>query len=173
MRIAKEACEGRSQNWRIGDFISYTLALLFQICYTGTKHIFLTFPANPSTKQFNQITKVSHPHHHTPTVIPHQTNREGYTKKLAEALQERADLNRNIEQLRKRLNSNVLVQEGERTAEEPERLKRELDASVERLAYLISRINLTNSQTKVDGSASASFIVYPSRLVWCGITVGV
>ena len=32
--------------------------------------------------------------------------------KLAEALQERADLNRNIEQLRKRLNSNVLVQEG-------------------------------------------------------------
>ena len=29
--------------------------------------------------------------------------------KLAEALQERADLNRNIEQLRKRLNSNVLV----------------------------------------------------------------
>lgn len=71
--------------------------------------------------------------------------------KLAEALQERADLNRNIEQLRKRLNSNVLVQEGERTAEEPERLKRELDASVERLAYLISRINLTNSQTKVDG----------------------
>ena len=30
--------------------------------------------------------------------------------KLAEALQERADLNRNIEQLRKRLNSNVLVQ---------------------------------------------------------------
>ena len=60
--------------------------------------------------------------------------------KLAEALQERADLNRNIEQLRKRLNSNVLVQEGERTAEEPERLKRELDASVERLAYLISRI---------------------------------
>ena len=68
--------------------------------------------------------------------------------KLAEALQERADLNRNIEQLRKRLNSNVLVQEGERTAEEPERLKRELDASVERLAYLISRINLTNSQTR-------------------------
>ena len=67
--------------------------------------------------------------------------------KLAEALQERADLNRNIEQLRKRLNSNVLVQEGERTAEEPERLKRELDASVERLAYLISRIHLTNSQT--------------------------
>ncbi len=32
--------------------------------------------------------------------------------KLAEALQERADLNRKIEQLKSRLNNNVLVQEG-------------------------------------------------------------
>lgn len=32
--------------------------------------------------------------------------------KLAEALQERADINRNIEQLKNRLNHNVLVQEG-------------------------------------------------------------
>ena len=37
--------------------------------------------------------------------------------KLAEALQERADINRNIEQLKKRLNNNVLVQEGEQTAD--------------------------------------------------------
>ena len=50
--IAKEACKGRSQNWGIGDFISYTLALLFQICYTGTKHIFLTFPANSAVWRF-------------------------------------------------------------------------------------------------------------------------
>ena len=85
--------------------------------------------------------------------------------KLAEALQERADLNRNIEQLRKRLNSNVLVQEGERTAEEPERLKRELDASVERLAYLISRINLTNSQTKVDGRTLTELIARKDALI--------
>ncbi len=34
--------------------------------------------------------------------------------KLAEALQERADLNRKIEQLKSRLNNNVLVQEGNR-----------------------------------------------------------
>ena len=33
--------------------------------------------------------------------------------KLAEALQERADINRDIEQLRKRTKNNVLVQEGE------------------------------------------------------------
>ena len=40
--------------------------------------------------------------------------------KLAEALQERADLNRRIEQLRNRLENSALVQEGERPAEAPE-----------------------------------------------------
>ena len=39
--------------------------------------------------------------------------------KLAEALQERADLNRNIEQLRDRLSRNSLVQEGEQPGENP------------------------------------------------------
>lgn len=71
--------------------------------------------------------------------------------KLAEALQERADLNRNIGQLRERLRNNVLVQEGEMTAEDPARLKCELDASLARLAYLIARINITNCETKIDG----------------------
>ena len=69
--------------------------------------------------------------------------------KLAEALQERADLNRNIEQLKSRLNNNVLVQEGERPAESPEQLKQELDRSIERLTYLIAHINKTNCETKV------------------------
>lgn len=39
--------------------------------------------------------------------------------KLAEALQERADLNRRIQQLQGRLNSNAVVQEGERPPESP------------------------------------------------------
>ena len=39
--------------------------------------------------------------------------------KLAEALQERADLNRQIEQLRSRLSHNAIVQEGEGPAEDP------------------------------------------------------
>lgn len=84
--------------------------------------------------------------------------------KLAEALQERADLNRNIEQLKNRLNNNVLVQEGEKTAEEPEKLKRELDASLERLAYLIARINLTNCMTKVDGQTLTELIAKKDAL---------
>lgn len=83
---------------------------------------------------------------------------EEYSLKLAEALQERADINRNIEQLKDRLDNNVLVQEGEKTAEEPEKLKRELDASIARLAYLISHINLTNCSTKVDGQTLTELI---------------
>ena len=39
--------------------------------------------------------------------------------KLAEALQERADLNRRIAGLSSRLADNALVQEGERPAEDP------------------------------------------------------
>lgn len=84
--------------------------------------------------------------------------------KLAEALQERADINRNIEQLKNRLNNNVLVQEGEKPAEEPEKLKQELDASVERLAYLISRINLTNCRTEIDGQTLTELIAKKDTL---------
>lgn len=78
--------------------------------------------------------------------------------KLAEALQERADLNRNIEQLKTRLKNNVLTQEGEEPVEDPGKLKRELDQSAERLSFLISRINLTNSRVEVDGETLTSMI---------------
>ncbi len=78
--------------------------------------------------------------------------------KLAEALQERADINRNIEQLKNRLNNNVLVQEGEATAEDPAKLKRDLDFSIERLNYLIARINQTNCETKAGGKTLTELI---------------
>lgn len=84
--------------------------------------------------------------------------------KLAEALQERADINRSIEQLKNRLNNNVLVQEGEKTAEDPGKLKQELDAAIERLTYLIARINLTNSQIKVDGQTLTELIAKKDAL---------
>ena len=61
--------------------------------------------------------------------------------KLAEALQERADLNRTIEQLKYRLCNNVLVQEGEEAVEEPQALKQKLDGCLERLEHLIACIN--------------------------------
>ena len=72
--------------------------------------------------------------------------------KLAEALQERADLNRRIEQLRYRLNNNVLVQEGEKPLEE------ELESSFTRLEWLIARINLTNCAVKVEGRSLTELI---------------
>ncbi len=84
--------------------------------------------------------------------------------KLAEALQERADLNRKIEQLKARLNNNVLVQDGEKPVEEPELLKQELDAAIARLSYLITQINLTNCETKVDGQTLTELIAQKDAL---------
>lgn len=84
--------------------------------------------------------------------------------KLAEALQERADLNRNIEQIKSRLNNNVLVQEGEQTAEEPLILKENLDQSIQRLEYLIAQINKTNCETIVDGESLTEMIAKKDAL---------
>ena len=73
--------------------------------------------------------------------------------KLAEALQERADLNRRIQQLQQRLGNNAVVQEGEAPAEDPAELLRELDGCAENLERLIARINLTNCRAEVDGES--------------------
>lgn len=78
--------------------------------------------------------------------------------KLAEALQERADLNRRIEQLRYRLSNNVLVQEGEKPLEDPVALLEELESSFTRLEWLIARINLTNCAVKVEGRSLTELI---------------
>ena len=78
--------------------------------------------------------------------------------KLAEALKERADLTRKIAELRSRLVSNSLVQEGEKTAEDPQELLRELDGAAERLQYLMARINLTNCRTAIDGVSVTELI---------------
>lgn len=78
--------------------------------------------------------------------------------KLAEALQERADLNRRIEQLLYRLSNNVLVQEGEKPLEDPAALLGELESSFTRLEWLIARINLTNCAVKVEGRSLTELI---------------
>lgn len=84
--------------------------------------------------------------------------------KLAVALQERADINRKIEELKKRLKSNVLIQEGESPEEEPNSLKSELDSTIARLGVLIAKINLTNSQTVVDGKTLTELIAQKDAL---------
>ncbi|MBR0134774.1 MAG: DIP1984 family protein [Clostridia bacterium] len=78
--------------------------------------------------------------------------------KLAEALQERADINRRVDQLRYRLSRNATVQEGEKPAEDPNELIKELDACIERLEELMARINKTNSETKVGESTLTQLI---------------
>lgn len=64
--------------------------------------------------------------------------------KLAVALQERNDLNQKIAQLKYRLELNAVVQEGEKTAENPEELLEELNKCYKKLEVLIARINKTN-----------------------------
>ena len=85
--------------------------------------------------------------------------------KLAEALQERADLNRRIEELRRRLESNVLTQEGETPAEDPAALLAELDGAVARLETLMAQINLTNCRTKADGLTLTELIAKKDALM--------
>lgn len=78
--------------------------------------------------------------------------------KLAEALQERADLNRRLEQLRARLGRNATVQEGERPPEDPEALLGELDECIARLEHLIAAINATNAAVTAEGRTLTALI---------------
>ncbi|MBR5365145.1 MAG: DIP1984 family protein [Clostridia bacterium] len=78
--------------------------------------------------------------------------------KLAEALIERADLQKRIDQLEERLQSNALVQEGEEPAEDPVVLLAELTTLSTCLEALITRINLTNASATVDGKSLTALI---------------
>jgi hypothetical protein len=69
--------------------------------------------------------------------------------KLAEALIQRADAQKRIEQLKARIVRNARVQEGEEPAENPAALLEELERIATNLADLIKRINRTNSQTLI------------------------
>ena len=84
--------------------------------------------------------------------------------KLAEALQERADLNKKIQQLQQRIQSNVLVQEGEKSQEDPQALIKELDGAIARLEKLMADINLTNCQTEADGKTLTELIARKDAL---------
>ncbi|MBE6110176.1 MAG: hypothetical protein E7194_07125 [Erysipelotrichaceae bacterium] len=84
--------------------------------------------------------------------------------KLAEALQERADTNRRIEQLRVRLSNNAQKQEGEKPAEDPADLLKELDQCIAKQAELIADINLANAKTTVNGKTLTEMIAQRDML---------
>ena len=72
--------------------------------------------------------------------------------KLAEALIQRADYQKRIEQLKNRIVQNVKVQEGDEPAEDPNALIEEMERVAAGLTDLIQRINRTNSATRLDGA---------------------
>lgn len=84
--------------------------------------------------------------------------------KLAEALQERADINSRLSKLYPRLSNNAIVQEGEKPAEDPQSLIDEIESCTARLAELIARINLTNCSIRVDGKTLTEMIVEKGAL---------
>ena len=70
--------------------------------------------------------------------------------KLAEALIQRADHRKRLDQLRERLVRVARVQEGDAPAEDPAALLAEMDRTAAALTRLIQRINRTNSTTPLD-----------------------
>ena len=80
--------------------------------------------------------------------------------KLATALSERADLQRRISELSVRLNNNAKVQEGEKPAEDPKELLKDLDECINRLENLIARINRTNNETVSEGVTITDLIAH-------------
>jgi len=78
--------------------------------------------------------------------------------KLAEALIERSDLQKRLDQLEDRLGSNALVQDGEEPAEDPVSLLAELLTLSASLEDLITRINLTNAAVTVEGQTLTALI---------------
>ena len=78
--------------------------------------------------------------------------------KLAEALNQRADLQKRIAQLKERLSNNVKVQEGDQPAENPADLFSELSNSLKELETMIVRINKTNQETHWNGKTLTEMI---------------
>lgn len=70
--------------------------------------------------------------------------------KIAEALIQRADAQKRIEQLRARLIRSAKVQEDEQPPENPQDLLTEIDTVIKELTTLIQQINRTNAATAFD-----------------------
>ena len=84
--------------------------------------------------------------------------------KLAEALQERADLNRKIDELDRRIRQNVLVQQGEKPNEDPNVMFEELKRAVDRLEAVIRQINFSNCKHRVGGKTLTEIIARKDTL---------
>lgn len=79
--------------------------------------------------------------------------------KLAEALIQRSDAQKRLEQLRQRLNRSAKVQEGEQPPENPQELLAEVDTVITEITRLIRQINRTNAATQYDENRSLTDIL--------------
>lgn len=79
--------------------------------------------------------------------------------KLAEALIRRADLQKRLEVLKTRINSNLIIQEGMEPAENPKLLIDEFMQLQEELETYIKRINKTNSVSMFDKENTIADII--------------
>ncbi|GAA4679294.1 DIP1984 family protein [Frondihabitans cladoniiphilus] len=70
--------------------------------------------------------------------------------KLAEALINRADLQKRIEQMRSRITANARYQEGEEPSEDAAALLLEVGTLLDALEQLVVAVNLTNASTLLD-----------------------
>lgn len=75
---------------------------------------------------------------------------------LAEALLERADAQRRLAELKRRVAENAQVQEGEEPVEDPQRLLDEAVRVVERIRQLIVAVNVTNAVTRLPDGATVT-----------------
>ncbi|WP_432352905.1 DIP1984 family protein [Sporosarcina sp. A2] len=74
--------------------------------------------------------------------------------KLAEALIARADYQKRIEQLKRRIHMNLKIQEGDAPAEDPNEMLSELAEIRQRVTVLIKQINRTNCEVQFDEQRS-------------------
>ena len=78
--------------------------------------------------------------------------------KLAEALALRAEMKTKMNNIQSRLNNNAKVQEGEKPAENPYTLIKELDNVSNEMARFIKNINYTNCMTTENGVSLTDMI---------------
>lgn len=90
--------------------------------------------------------------------------------KLAEALIERAEIQKKNEQLIKRIQDNVKVQEGDSPAENYEALVAEYEENMKRFLELVQRISNTNNKTAFDDKMNISDAI--ARRDYIGSRIG-
>jgi hypothetical protein len=91
--------------------------------------------------------------------------------KIAEALINRADLQKKISQIRIRLNNNSKIQEGEKPTEEPTVLLKELDLCLVQLQALIITINKANINNMVEGKKSIMDLIAEKEVLKLNISI--